>query len=283
MGSSIRPEPPKKKRGAFTDLAEQLAAPQAVAADAMEGKPAPAGAFSDLASQMQYTPSQPDGFTVGDAAKMAGQGAAFGWGDELAAAMQAGDQSPSGYARLFSGVVKAFKGDPAYTQAHESNEAELSRIREANPKSAMAAEIGGGVATSLAGAGILKAMGILPAAEATVAGRIAQGAKIGAAQGAIAGAGNASEGNRTLGAGLGAGAGAIVGGAVPAIGEGVKRAGGFAADALKLRVPSTVSGEAPSWLQRALQKAPGSPLPGVQSVDDRAVDLTRRTATKGGK
>jgi hypothetical protein len=130
-----------------------------------------------------------------DYARAVGQGATLGFGDEIVAGVRS--------------ALPEFAGGADYDTALEDERGGLARIREHNPGTALAAEIGGGLL--LPGGGL--AVG---AARNFVRGNqilhgAATGAGFGAAYGFGSGEGGASE--RVLNAGKGA-AGGVLGGAV---------------------------------------------------------------------
>lgn len=133
------------------------------------------------------------------------QGATFGLADEIIARL--GSLSP----------------DLTYQEIKQAADEDLARARKDRPGMTLAGELGGGLATGLAG-GLTKAgqsvasslvRGSLPA-------RIAKGAGVGAISGGLYGAGTAEEGKRLEGAKSGALVGGTIGGAIPAVGAAVK-------------------------------------------------------------
>lgn len=136
------------------------------------------------------------------------QGATFGLSDEIIARI--GSLSP----------------DLTYEEIKAEADKDLTRAREDQPLATVAGEVGGGLATGIAG-GLTKAgsavayslgRGNLPA-------RIAKSIGVGAASGGLYGAGTAEEGKRLEGAKSGAILGGTIGGAIPAVGAAVKAAG----------------------------------------------------------
>jgi hypothetical protein len=118
----------------------------------------------------------------------------MGWGDEAMA------------------KLRSFAGED-YDAALKDERAKVAAFRKEHPKTALAAEIGGGFLTP--GLGLVTGA-MKPAAS--VLGRIAQGTTLGSGIGALAGAGAADE-DRLGGAKQGAAFGAVVGPAAPAIGK----------------------------------------------------------------
>lgn len=146
------------------------------------------------------------------------QGATFNFSDEAAAGIGAL------YAKLLGGEATANKSlGELYDEAKNLASQQLQAQQEANPVTAIASQLAGGVltggaaATTKAGQGLVKnlATGGLPV-------RMLKGAAVGAGSGAVAGAGAGEEGNRLESAGYGAGAGAALGGAIPAVTSAVK-------------------------------------------------------------
>lgn len=144
-------------------------------------------------------------FVKGLARTALGQGMAFGLGDELTAA------------------YRALAGGEDYSTALEDERAKIRQFRDENPVISTIGEIGGAMATP--GLGLLSGA-IRPAAS--LAGRVWQGAKIGAGLGGAYGFTSAEGGdgdiidqaaNRLSGSAKGAVAGGIIGGAVPAAGS----------------------------------------------------------------
>lgn len=129
---------------------------------------------------------------IDDVARRIASGATFGFADEFAAGMNAA----------------IGRGDYSTNVAQER--ARDAAFYESNPKTALAAEIGGAVVSP-----INKAIGAVAGPGALNLGKWANYAFQGGAGGAIAGAGNATEGNRLSGSLMGAGAGAALGLAVP--------------------------------------------------------------------
>lgn len=152
-------------------------------------------------------------------------GATFGFGDELTAGL------------------RHLAGGGSYADLREEERAALKRFADANPKTALAAEIGGGALVPLPGGSLLA--GARGAANAARAGEgvVAAGARMarqGAAAGAVSGVGT-SEADLTdpslasatqtakdaaKGAAVGAAAGPLIGGAAAAVGTAVNAAKG---------------------------------------------------------
>ena len=119
-----------------------------------------------------------------------GQGASFGFSDEI-------------YAALKSGAISGEE----YEKIRDNYRKELKKMEEANPNAALAGDIAGGVATGL----------LVPWGSAGAIGKLGTVAGIGAAEGALAGAGYSDDEDvvdiakdSAVGAGLGAAGGAVV-------------------------------------------------------------------------
>lgn len=137
------------------------------------------------------------------------QGATLGWGDEAQSLIGAG------YASLVDGK-KGFWN--YYDESQKSLKSERDAYSEQNPKTALALEVGGGVATG----GALGAKALGSSALKNVPKWLST-AGIGAIEGAIYNSGSANKGERlgegAKGAAIGAVAAPIVGGTVQKIGE----------------------------------------------------------------
>lgn len=166
---------------------------------------------------------------VNDASRAVLNGATFGTSDEGMAAVNAG--------------IGAVRGKGKFSDLYNENVAnERGRLRDfgkAHSVAAPALEIGGGIASTLAGGAALKGLGLATAASpiATAGEAALSGAKTGAAVGAASGAGNAEGGilDRLKGAMMGGAEGAAIGGVAPSIARGVSGAGSKAITALGLR------------------------------------------------
>jgi len=160
--------------------------------------------FKGHLGQDQEKPHVDQSYLAGLARTGIGQGVAFGLGDEIAA----------GARSLF--------GNETYDDALKDERAKVEQFRDENPKTALIAELGGSLATP----GVGLATGALKPA-ATILGKVAQGAGIGAGLGGLYGI-TSSEGgdgdiidqaeNRISGGLKGALFGGITGGVVPAVG-----------------------------------------------------------------
>lgn len=156
-------------------------------------------------------PKQPEkphldqSYLAGLARTALGQGTAFGLGDEIAAG------------------ARSLIGGENYDEALNDERAKVKQFEEENPIASTVGELGGSLVTP----GLGLALGsIKPAAN--IAGKIAQGAKIGGVLGGAYGAASSEGGDgdiisqighRLEGAKEGAISGAVLGGAVPAAGS----------------------------------------------------------------
>jgi hypothetical protein len=144
-----------------------------------------------------------------------GQGASFGFSDEILAGARAA-------------------GGADYDKALQAERDALRRYRGENPGKAAAGEIAGGLAT-----GFVPVLGQVGRAAqgASMARQAATAAAGGAALGGLAGFGSAEGdlGDRLAGAGMGAALGGAVGGAVPTVMGASRAAGSRAKDMLGLR------------------------------------------------
>jgi len=169
--------------------------------------PAASGNFFDQFDAAQPAEEQPkhldQSYLAGLARTALGQGTAFGLGDEITAG------------------ARALMGEK-YDDALKDERAKVKQFEEEHPVVSTIGELGGSLATPGLG---LALGGIKPAA--TVLGKIAQGAKIGAGLGGAYGFASSEGGdgdiidqieNRATGALHGAEAGALLGGIVPAAG-----------------------------------------------------------------
>lgn len=163
------------------------------------------GAFKQFSTKPKE-PRREQSYAAGLARSALGQGTLFGLGDEAMAGLRA-------------------LGNETYDEALEDERKKLAQFRDENPKTALAGEIAGGIATP--GLGLLTGL-IKPAA--TTLGRVWQGTKLGAGFGGAYGftSGEGGAENRVESAVRGAGTGALVGGAVPVVGSvagaGIQRA-----------------------------------------------------------
>jgi len=134
------------------------------------------------------------------------QGTTFGWADELRGAVQGGLSALQG-------------GDFGDTYKHtvDDSRQKLEYQRKVNPAGSFAAELAGAIPTGMGIGGQLAGKG------ATLAGRVASTAGVGAAQGAAYGAGAAEDDKRGEGALVSGLVGGGVGAAVPLVGNAVSK------------------------------------------------------------
>lgn len=151
------------------------------------------------------------GSAAGDFARMAVQGATFGFGDELA------------------GLLHGMPGTKGYERARDASRERIGDLRTLAPGASALSEIAGGVAIPMLGAAKTVAKG------GGVGRAVVTGAKLGGLQGAVTGFGESEGGieDRLPGAAGGAVRGAAIGAAVaplPALAglAGTKGAGRFA-------------------------------------------------------
>lgn len=196
------------------------------------------------------------------------QGLSFGFADEITGGAEA--------------LWEAAKGDPKtfgelYKQALGESRAKYKEAEEANPATYTTGQVGGAIVPALLTGGASTA--------ATLGGRVAAGALGGLAQGAAQGLGS-SEADLTQGdvsgalrdTAIGAGTGAVIGGALPAIGAGLKKGAGYAAEKLgnvadDLRVRSL---DLTSAQRRKLPSDAGQTLKPYVKAFDTAEDISGR-------
>ncbi|MEE4302460.1 MAG: hypothetical protein V2J24_23675 [Pseudomonadales bacterium] len=145
------------------------------------------------------------------------QGAFLGFPDEIAGLLGGAAEGVKAAASFENPISAAREG---YTGTRDAARRRLAGYRESNPKTALAAEIGGGLLTGGVGAG---------RATAGVTGRelLKRGAAFGAGTGAVAGAGTSeadSVGGLLADSAKGAAVGMATGAALPATGQALGRA-----------------------------------------------------------
>lgn len=163
---------------------------------------------SQRATQSVTQPSTPrraplsTGEKVAGTVRAAAQGASFGFGEEAEA------------------VARSLASGRPYGEEVGALRQSMSRFREEYPKTAFAAEVGGGL--------VVPGLGAAKIAQTGVRGAKAVGAvsRSSAAQGALSGAGTAEGGvtERSIGAGIGSAGGALLGNVVGRGVEGVTAA-----------------------------------------------------------
>lgn len=196
--------------------------------------------------------SKPEPETWGEYGKgllqKVGQGATFGYGDEIAAA--------AGYVgNKAMRAVGVDVQDRSYSDILDEVRGTEKQFTERHPYQAFGAEVVGGL-SSLA-AGPLRAVAAAP----TWLGRVGNSAKVGAGYGALAGFGNSEGGiqNRLLGGAKGAGVGAVAG---PILSDVVLPVAGRAASV----VPQTVR-----FAEKAMQSARDPEGAAFRNVADKGV------------
>lgn len=155
--------------------------------------------------------------------------------DALATALSFGAQGLSfGLADEALAALSGLAGGPSYSESLAQQQAMREQLRAAAPATALASEVGGGLA---------QAALTLPFAGTTALGRalfgatkgaptVAQLATTGAIQGGLYGAGSAAPGERTVGGIMGAGLGGV---ATPVIGKTLQAGGRLASSLLGRR------------------------------------------------
>ena len=166
---------------------------------------------------------QPSQYGVG-LARAVGQGALFGWGDEAEAA-----------------VRSLAPGSPGYNELRHQINKEQEQYEKLYPKTALGANVLGGIGSTVATLGTAPEIGGTAKATSLLAkyapsaataledlnstrgwrGMAQRGAAYGIPAGALAGAGNAEPGQRVAGAGTGAAQGAAFGGVLGPLAEGI--------------------------------------------------------------
>jgi hypothetical protein len=177
-----------------------------------------------------------------------GQGATFGFGDEIAA----GAGAVGNQAMRALGVDVPERG---YGEILDEVRGDESQFAARNPKTAIAAEIGGGL-TSLA-AGPARAIAAAPGWMA----RVGRSAKVGAGYGAASGFGNSEGGvgERAAGTAAGAGIGAVAGPLIADVALPV-------ATTMARAIPQTAQ-----FAQKALQSARNPEAAAFRNVADKGV------------
>jgi len=211
------------------------------------------------------------------------QGATLGFSDELAGAAGAtiGKMLPESIGGLPSGTSWGDAYQGIRNQALQNKEAFAQR----NPKTSMALELGGGVATGGLGAG-------RAAFSQAVQGvpKYMRYAAAGAGPGAVAGAGYADPGERTEGAVTGGVIGGAVGASVPAVAnvfkpfiQAVQRAVGRSVSQAEAKLLEAMArdGVTPEQAAKRLTQRPGSILPDVAGENVRG--LARAAAAFPGR
>lgn len=184
---------------------------------------ATAGPWQRYGQQPEDQESEP-GYWSGLARTAIGQGAGFGFGDEIAAGF------------------RSFIGDESYREALEDERKKIKAFAEENPMTATAAEIGGAVSTALVPFGLM-ARGAQVATKApSIAGLAGRSAAYGAPAGGLYEVGKAETndpgelGTAALRGGVtGAVGGAVLGPTAYGVGRGVQSLGRAVRDAANPR------------------------------------------------
>jgi hypothetical protein len=196
-----------------TDMPSEIDLQQAPAMQSVD-----TGAMSNQQARRARQQNNVANATYGNGGSIAdplGQGATFGFADEIVGLLGAT------YGTLMPESAGGFPEDFSFWDAYDGITAaargQLNNYQAANPKTALAAEIGAGIVTG--GMGMARGINTLSNRAvrkglegANTAGQnLAAGALVGGAEGALAGAGYADEGGRLEGAAMGAAIGAPVG------------------------------------------------------------------------
>lgn len=225
------------------------------------------------------------------------QGATAGFADEITSALAAVPVS----------IATGMSVPEAYRAGQDLSKAQLQAQQEQRPVVSTVSQIGGGIATGLAGAGTKAGAavasrlgsGVFPQARG-LAGRAANllskaaiGGATGAASGAVYGAGTAQPGERTEGAKQGAITGGAIGAAVPvagaALGAGVGAIAPKADEGLvevgklaqKYKIPLSIDELTSSRAVKNVQKISQElPFSGQAKFRDAQMEAFNRAITK---
>jgi hypothetical protein len=199
-----------------------------------------AGAMSDddLIAMLADDPV-PQG---GNAAYSALQGLTFGWGDELVAGTLAT------IASLAGDIPEGQDWDNAYEDIRNSINQDTEAFAARNPKTALGAEIAGGLLTG--GAGLAKGSAALVKPTHSLLRKGATLAGIGATGGGVQGAGSAKEGERIEGAKKGAAVGAVAAPIGAAVIGSITRAIGNRKEIGKLLADGKIDSKTAGWMLR---------------------------------
>ena len=257
----------KRKRLRILEL--EKAKSEAEAAAAQESIPAP-GAEASVPAPMAAEESNtlaPDS-TMGAAARGFAQGGTFGFADEAGGVLGAADE----LARRAFGSGGEYADKPLrqalverYLLERNANRQELAEARAARPFTVGAAELAGGLAVPIPGAG---AAGALGARALKVAPNVGRFAAQGALAGGLMGLGAGEDlGDVAKGAAMGAGSGALLGPAVSYLADKVTPTAAEAAE--KLRNIARTRALKTVMIQKDLKKIP---LEQQQKIADYALD-----------
>jgi hypothetical protein len=184
----------------------------------------------------------PDRGVVDATARGAAQGLTANFGDEIRGLVEASGvnpNDPASLSALISGALKYWSGDQTakqrYDEAVARERAANQQAEKQHPVASTVGEVGGALALPVG------AMG----QAATLPGRMAAGAGVGAAFGGLSGAGAGTDASsRIAQAGVGAAAGGALGAAAPAVIEGVGQAVNRAANPIINQIRGAVSPDA---------------------------------------
>lgn len=204
------------------------------------------------------------------------QGLSFGGSDELGALISA----------PINAAVNSYKLDTPfnldeikkqYNETYQTFEDERNQFKAENPKSALAAELAGGLATGALSTGkILALKGVQKLKPA------AQAALVGATEGGTYGFLSSDQGERGEGAAIGAGGGAVLGPAVQSgvnVGRSLLRPLG---DRLKNAIRSNPDRDAAQQLASVLAREGFESVESIPRVGEKGLD-TLADASQGGR
>ena len=185
-------------------------------------------------------------------------GATFGYIDEMRALVRTELDDA-----LMGMGLKPLYGNKSYEQNLAEGRKMLDDFGEANPKTALGLELGGGALTG--GASAAKVLGTKLIQNAPTLTKYLASGGVGAGQGFVAGSGYAKEGERLKGGGIGAAIGGPLGVAIPAAVGGVQR---------MIAPKSNVSNAANMLIKEGVSLTPGQRLGGtVQMIEDAATSF----------
>ena len=180
-------------------------------------------------------------------------GATFGYIDEMRALVRTELDDA-----LMGMGLKPLYGNKSYEQNLAEGRKMLDDFGEANPKTALGLELGGGALTG--GASAAKVLGTKLIQNAPKLTKYLASGGVGAGQGFVAGSGYEKEGERLKGGGIGAAIGGPLGFAIPAAIGGVQR---------MIAPKSNVSNAANMLIKEGVSLTPGQRLGGfTQTTED---------------
>ena len=185
-------------------------------------------------------------------------GATFGYIDEMRALVRTELDDA-----LMGMGLKPLYGNKSYEQNLAEGRKMLDDFGEANPKTALGLELGGGALTG--GASAAKVLGTKLIQNAPKLAQYLASGGVGAGQGFVAGSGYAKEGERLKRGGIGAAISGPLGVAIPAAIGGVQR---------MIAPKSNVSNAANMLIKEGVSLTPGQRLGGtVQMIEDAATSF----------